>query len=256
MNIIIEIDDDLSRYKVVTAPLLYMIKEGCDNRIRSYVKDGGIFVATYFSGIVDERDLVIGAYPGRLRDILGIWVEEQDALPEGEENHFKYDGSEYPAQILCDIIHTEEAECISRYQDDFYRDTPVITCNQYGEGKAWYIGTRSDRAFYRKLLSDICSVAGVRKIMKTPEGVEAAVRDTKKGKVLFLLNHTDEVKSVRLPDGYQEILTERIDQDEKKKESKIKAEINLKTEAGKKMEISGKEVAILYRKLPAAIFKE
>lgn len=37
------------------------------------------FVTTYFSGIVDKHDLVIPeGYPGRLRDILGIWVEENE----------------------------------------------------------------------------------------------------------------------------------------------------------------------------------
>lgn len=86
---LISVEDDLDPYQVVIAPLLYMTKGTYDEKIRAFVQDGGTFITSYFSGIVDEHDLVIlGGYPGRLRDILGIWVEENDALPEGESNSF------------------------------------------------------------------------------------------------------------------------------------------------------------------------
>ena len=190
---IIGVEDDLSRYKVVIAPLLYMTKTGYDEKIRSYVRNGGTFITTYFSGIVNEHDLVIpGGYPGNLRDILGIWVEEQDALPENESNRFFYENAEYPAEMLCDIMHLEGAESVSLYEEDFYRGTPVITKNQFGEGTAWYIGTRSDRRFYHKLLTDIFRETGVESVMQTPDGVEAAERDNENGKFIFLLNHTNE----------------------------------------------------------------
>ena len=84
---IISTEDDLSQYSVVIAPVLYMTKPGTDEKIRSFVREGGTFVTTFFSGIVDEHDLVItGGYPGKLRDILGIWVEETDALPSYMKN--------------------------------------------------------------------------------------------------------------------------------------------------------------------------
>ena len=99
-------EDDLGGYRLLVAPVLYMVKEGYDEKIRRFVADGGIFVTTFFSGIVDEHDLVVtGGYPGRLRDILGIWVEEIDALPRDKENSFIYNGSRYPARLLCDLLH-------------------------------------------------------------------------------------------------------------------------------------------------------
>jgi len=89
-------EDDLSGYKLVIAPLLYMTKPGVDERIREFVKAGGTFVTTCFSGYVDESDRVItGGYPGRLRDILGVWVEESDALPEHKSNRFICENQEY-----------------------------------------------------------------------------------------------------------------------------------------------------------------
>ena len=207
---IIGVEDDLSRYKVVIAPLLYMTKTGYDEKIRSYVRNGGTFITTYFSGIVNEHDLVIpGGYPGNLRDILGIWVEEQDALPENESNRFFYENAEYPGEMLCDIMHLEGAESVSLYEEDFYRGTPVITKNQFGEGTAWYIGTRSDRRFYHKLLTDIFRETGVESVMQTPDGVEAAERDNENGKFIFLLNHTNEEKDILMGDNYTEMITGR-----------------------------------------------
>ena len=225
---IISVEDDLSKYKVVIAPLLYMTKTGYDEKIRSYVKAGGTFVTTYFSGIVNEHDLVIpGGYPGNLRDILGIWVEEQDALPENESNRFFYENAEYPAEMLCDIMHLEGAESVSLYEEDFYRGTPVITKNQLGEGTAWYIGTRSDRRFYRRLLTDIFRETGVQSVMQTPEGVEAAVRENEHRKVIFLMNHTSEEKDILMGDNYTEMITGRG------------------IKVGESLRMNGKDVAIL-----------
>lgn len=204
---VIGVEDDLSPYKVVFAPLLYMTKTGWDEKVRRFVADGGTFVTTYFSGIVDEHDLVHpGGYPGTLKDILGIWVEEQDALPEGEQNAFVYGGCEYPADMLCDIMHLEGAEHVSSYLKDFYQDTPVITVNSYGKGKAWYVGTRSSKEFYREFVKDIMREAGVEGVMVTPEGVEASVRKNDAGTILFLLNHTDEEKTTALNAGYVDLL--------------------------------------------------
>ena len=78
----IGVEDDLSKYDLVIAPVLYMVKTGYDEKLRTYVKGGGRFLTTFFSGYVDEHDLVtIGGYPGKLRDILGIWVRKRMRCP-------------------------------------------------------------------------------------------------------------------------------------------------------------------------------
>ncbi|MGN1193693.1 MAG: beta-galactosidase [Dorea sp.] len=186
---IIGVDDDISKYKIVIAPLLYMTKKGYAEKLEAFVKAGGTFITTYFSGIVDEHDLVIGAYPGDLKEMLGIWVEEQDALPEGEQNAFLYGGERYPADMLCDLLHLEGAEGLSFYEKDFYQGMPVVTRNRYGEGSAYYVATRSTPEFYQHFLSDILREAEVEPILETPYNVEASVRENKNGRTLFLLNH-------------------------------------------------------------------
>lgn len=195
---IIGYEDSLDSYKVVIAPLLYMIKDGADKKIRSYVKQGGTFITTYFSGIVDEHDLVIlGGYPGKLRDILGIWVEENDALPEEENNIFSYKGKKYPAELICDLMHLEGAEAVSVYEEDFYKGMPVITKNRLGRGNAYYVGTRSNREFYKRFLGNVFEEVNLVKVMNTPKGVEASVRKGK-NEIVFLMNHNQNDEHIAL----------------------------------------------------------
>lgn len=204
---IVSMEDDFSAYQLVIAPVLYMTKETVDEKIRSYVKNGGTFLTTFFSGFVDEHDLVItGGYPGRLRDILGIWVEESDALPKTAANRFSYRGKDYPATLICDLMHLEGAKSESFYEEDFYAGMPVLTENKFGSGKAVYVGTASSQEFYRVFLRDLCEEAGISPLIKTPEGVEAVER-VKDGKsILFLLNHTEEAQTICIDRDRRDLL--------------------------------------------------
>lgn len=195
LNIPVDIvgpEDDLGKYQLLIAPILYMTKTGYDEKIRTFVKNGGTFVTTFFSGIADEHDLIVtGGYPGKLRDIMGIWVEESDALPSGAENHFTYRGKAYPAKLLCDLSHLEVAEALSVYEEDFYAQMPAITKNQFGDGRAYYVATRSNEEFYQTLMADICEECGVESLLAPQENLEVTMRRNENGRFLFLLNHAD-----------------------------------------------------------------
>ncbi len=207
---IISPDMDMSVYKVVIAPVMYMVKSGNDEMIRKYVKNGGTFVTTFFSGYVQENDLVItGGYPGKLRDILGIWVEEEDALPSGAANSFTYKGKSYPASLICDLLHLEGAEQIddSGYGEDFYAGMPVITKNSFGEGAAYYVATASNEQFYRTFLSDICVGHGIFPVMELPDGVEATSRERDGEKYIFVMNHNPQACDITIPWNCTDLLT-------------------------------------------------
>ena len=195
LNIPVDIvgpEDDLGKYQLLIAPILYMTKTGYDEKIRTFVKNGGTFVTTFFSGIADEHDLIVtGGYPGKLRAIMGIWVEESDALPSGAENHFTYRGKAYPAKLLCDLSHLEGAEALSVYEEDFYAQMPAITKNQFGDGRAYYVATRSNEEFYQTLMADICEECGVESLLAPQENLEVTMRRNENGRFLFLLNHAD-----------------------------------------------------------------
>ena len=47
--------------------------------------------------------------------------------------------SDYKAEVLCDLIHAENAKVLMTYKTDFYANRPTLTENTYGEGKAYYM---------------------------------------------------------------------------------------------------------------------
>ena len=68
-------DADLTPYTLVVAPLFTLVSAEQGARIERYVEQGGTFVTTYFSGMVDEHHRAWqGGFPGPLRHTLGIWV--------------------------------------------------------------------------------------------------------------------------------------------------------------------------------------
>ena len=140
---IIGVDDDFSNYDLVVAPVLYMVKHGLDKKINDYVENGGNFVTTYMSGMVNSSDNVyLGGYPGPLKEVTGIWVEESDAVVPGQKIKVLMNGKDYDTGLICNLIHPNDAKILATYASEFYAGTPAVTENQYGKGRAWYIGTR------------------------------------------------------------------------------------------------------------------
>ena len=187
---IISAQDPLDDYKVVIAPVMYMTKPGADEKIRKFVSEGGTFVTTFLSGLVDEHDLVItGGYPGKLRDILGIWVEETDALPSYMKNSFSWNGKDYDCGLICDIMHMENAQALACYDKDFYEGTPVLSKNEFGKGHAYYVATRAGQDFYADFLKKVLEEQGVEPVFKPCKGVEITLRRKEETNFLFFLNH-------------------------------------------------------------------
>ncbi|MFC4779197.1 beta-galactosidase [Paenibacillus sp. GCM10023252] len=203
---LVGLDADWSRYKVLIAPVLYMVKPGVADKLEQFARQGGTIITTYFSGIVSESDLVtVGGYPGELRSLLGIWSEEIDALYPGKHNKLvlerPFPGSEqleYACEFLCDLIHAETAEVAAVYGGDkFYKGRPALTVNKYGEGEAWYMATTPEPAFMQAFLRERCEAADIKPLIPKHPGIEAS-RRTKDGvHYLFLLNHTEAEIEVR-----------------------------------------------------------
>jgi len=211
----IGVEEDLSQYDVIIAPVMYMVKPGFAKRVEAFVSRGGTFLTTFFSGIVNENDIVtLGGYPGELRSLLGIWAEEIDALLPGQQNqmiiqgkHGELEGS-YDCGILCDVIHAEGAEVVAEYGSDYYQGMPSLTVNRFGQGKAWYIASSPDAKFLQDLMKTICAEHGIHSVLEAPAGVEVSRRVKDDKAFTFVLNHTAEAKTVSLGDMvYKDLLT-------------------------------------------------
>lgn len=202
---IISIDSDLSKYDIVIAPVLYMVKPGVAKKLEEFVQAGGTFLTTFFSGIVNETDLVtLGGYPGELRNLLGIWVEEIDALfPDARNKIVMKDNlgdlqGDYSCGLLCDLLHSEGAEVLAEYGEDFYQGMPVLTRNSFGKGEAWYVASDPEDNFIDGLLKSLCDAKGIEPLLVTPTGVEVSRRSKDGQDYLFVMNHNTTEQSFEL----------------------------------------------------------
>jgi beta-galactosidase len=200
---------DLSTYRLVIAPNLYLVTDDTVDNILQYVSDGGTLLMSFFSGIVDGRDHIrLGGYPAPFRELLGLRIEDFVPMATGEANRLDTtDGESYGCDMWADLIHLEGAEPQASYTEDFYADTPAVTRNVFGEGAAYYLGTRPEELYTKSLLQRVYEEAGVKPTADVPPGVDAVRRKTEDASFLFLLNHNKEAVEVRVPNPGQSLLT-------------------------------------------------
>ncbi|QQE77952.1 beta-galactosidase [Alicyclobacillus sp. SO9] len=203
---IISVDTDLTQYDIVIAPVLYMVKNGYERKLKAFVEAGGFLWATFFSGIVNESDLVTtSGYPGVLRDLLGVWVEELDALrPEDSNSLTLHPGNlgferTYTCNMICEVVHPETAETVATYNKDFYRGGAAVTRNRYGSGEAWYVATNPEQKFIKDLALVLCEQKGILPLLDNKEeGIEVSRRYSDSHVFTFYLNHLDENATIDL----------------------------------------------------------
>lgn len=177
--------ETLKKYDLVLAPALISLLPGVADHLESYVSDGGTFVTGYMAGIHDEHDLVVpGGYPGALRGLTGVWVEEIDALAPDEtipvEGLASADGQ--PAgQIVASLIRCEGAKPLASYGGgDFYVGSPALTVNGFGRGKAYFVGTPLDEAGMEAFTNPIVDSLGLPAV-DTPRDVSLSIRQSDDG---------------------------------------------------------------------------
>ncbi len=183
--------DDLSRYRLVVAPNLYLLTASDADRITSYVEEGGTFVMGFFSGVVDEHDHVrVGGYPALLADVMGLRIDEflprRDSFPCTSELL-----GDFTADFWADDLEPSTATVVATVAEGELAGLPVVLRNGFGDGTAWYVATRPEPAAMRSLLAHVVSQAGVTSSPQA-EGVEVVRR----GDLLFVINHRPEPAEV------------------------------------------------------------
>lgn len=200
---------DFSKYRLVVAPMLYMLQPGVAERLKAFVSGGGTLVATYWTGLVDENDLCfLGGWPGGgLREVFGIWDEETDTVTAAERNQVVMAGENplgltgpYEARDYFALIHGEGAQVLATFGSDFYAGRPALTVNAYGKGKAYYLASRNDARFltdfYGKLADDLSLLRALP--VELPQGVTAQLRTDGENKFIFVMNFNPHPVSVKL----------------------------------------------------------
>jgi beta-galactosidase len=205
--------EDLSKYKIVFAPSLHLLAGGEADALKLYVQNGGTLVSTFNTGLVDEHHIVADSgFPHDMTDLFGLEVTEFDPINTGEENLLSFKGPFpashlHPAKIWCDLIEPRECQVVATFAKDLYAGRPAITINQFGEGKAIYIGTMSHQLFYYDLVSWLRQMCGLHTVLKVPDSIEVSVREGGGNRVYFLLNHQNSPVRIQFYKPMHDFLT-------------------------------------------------
>ena len=200
---------DLSKYSLVVAPMMYMMTEETMDRFRDYVKNGGVLVGSYLSGLVNETDLTyLGGWPKTLQEIYGIDVKEIDTLYPKDRNSIKFGNESFEVVDYCTIIEAKEAEVLAKYEEDFYKNTPAITKNNLEKGKAYFIGARTNQEFLSKFYDKIVKDLDINEVEDfiSECGISIQIRENEDAKYYFVMNFTEEEKNIEIKGSYIDLI--------------------------------------------------
>jgi beta-galactosidase len=180
-------------YEVLVAPILHVIPAELKRRLESYAESGGHLVTTYWSGIVDANDRVwLGGYPGALRDLLGVVVEEFVPLLEGERVALS-SGSEAVGWTERIVRIGDDVEVLDTYANGDLAGAPAVTRRPVpGGGSATYVSADLGRDGVRALLAGL----GLNALEGDPRAVNGRLdvieRGNSEARFVFLSNRTDD----------------------------------------------------------------
>ena len=185
--------DDLSDYKLVVAPSLYLVSDAAAANLCAYVEGGGNLVMSFFSGVVDPNEHIrLGGYPQPFVPMLGVQVLDWVPLGDGETLPVRFsDNSEAGADLWAELLAVQGAEVLATFAATYLDGHPAVTLNHFGAGTAQYVGTQLDPSALANSLKAAWTRAGIRPVTEVPRGVEAVRRAVDDGSLLFLLNHGD-----------------------------------------------------------------
>ena len=196
---IIDEHADISGYKIVCAPALYVTDSTTVKRLRDFAENGGTVVLTARSGVKDENNnCIMEPLPTVYRELVGCHVTEYDPIGWDKAKVRFTDGEEYECKQWCDILETDTAETAASYSSGFYAGQPAVTVNSYGGGKAFYIGTIGTRRMYEKAAKQILDASGIPYIEGLPENVEVTTRTGSGITARFVFNNSDLERTIEL----------------------------------------------------------
>ena len=201
---VVELTKSTLKYKLLVIPGVAVVDQKAAVNIRNYVKNGGTVIMTNNSAIADENGQVFrSTRPGLLNDVFGIRLgsyEETENLNEISPKSFKgkklqiaYKGKAIETEAArFDIIDVKGAATLATITS-LAKEYPVVTSNNYGKGRAIYIGIDAEEMLLGSVVDDVIKELGIKKGPEAPEGVMA--RQIDKNHYLYL-NTTGEPKKI------------------------------------------------------------
>lgn len=193
-------------YDVLVVPALYAASDALLEKLNQFVQDGGHIVYSFKSGFANEHIKVRSTrQPGLISEACGIsynlFVEPKhvalrdDPFGVGEEHN--------QVHTWMELITPTTAEVLAWYDHPHWGEYAAITQNNYGKGKATYVGCYTSAAVIRKVLERVMKDAGVwgaDQELAFPLIVKTGINE--QGQTIrYYFNYSDEPVSFHNPHG-------------------------------------------------------
>lgn len=186
--------EDLTGYRLVVVPTLFLARPGLAEQLEHAARSGATVLVSYLSGIVDSTNRVIpGGYPGALREILGVWVDEFFPLLPDQRVPLSGGGE---ARIWTERVAVDDAEVVATLVGGDLAGRPAVTRRRVGAGAVWYLAARPDDDTLRGLLADLVEESGAPPVAAADHGLRLTRRRHEAASYLFVVNPTDAVRAV------------------------------------------------------------
>ncbi|MER5478890.1 beta-galactosidase [Streptomyces sp. NPDC002734] len=192
-------EHDLSAYRMVVVPQLYLLTDAAVDNLLAHVARGGTLVCGFLTGLADGDDRIRpGGMDARLRDLFGIrTLHEWWPLEEGESVRC----AGFRGTLWSEELETDgTADETTPYQGGELDGLPAVL----RKGRAWYLSTLPEPEPLRALLTRAAAAAGIRPPL---DGLPDHVEAVRRGALLFLLNHGPEPVTVDVPGTHHDLLT-------------------------------------------------
>ena len=155
---------ELSQYRLLIVPALYIADDALLQRISDYVKNGGHVVMTFKSGFANENSAVRWERaPGPLREAAGFSYQEFSNLehPISLRDDPFHAGDNNSVSYWAEFLMPEHARALAYYDHPFFGKWPAITENQFGTGTLVYEGTHLSQQLQTEVLRHALEEAGL-----------------------------------------------------------------------------------------------
>lgn len=187
-------DRDFFSYKVVILPQMIITKPEMEEKVASFVKNGGTVIVTYRHAVKDaDNNVPFGeTLPVHYNALAGLTVEETESLQDYDAfpvvGSGAFEGVEGVGGIFRDMIQVQDAEVLFRYADAFYQEFAAVTKKQTGKGTMYYVGCGLEEKITKILMEQVMQECGFQ-MAPSEEGLEIVTRGNEKQKVTMYINH-------------------------------------------------------------------
>ena len=188
---------NLSDYKVILVPPLYVASDTLLKKLTEYVRGGGHLVLSFKSGFCNEFSTVRWEMaPGPLREAAGIHYQEFSSLKQPlqlKDDPFQA-GPDNHVSDWAEMLIPDTAKPLAYYDHSFFAKYPAITRNAFGKGTLTYEGSVLSDKLQEIVLRGVLQQAGITgPDQNLPAKVRVKHGRNVRGKVLhYYLNYSSE----------------------------------------------------------------